>query len=154
ACDLGPNCRCTPEQQRRHRSRISAPLLDRIDLQIEVPQLPREALRGDAPRGETSAEVRARVSAARERQVARQGCTNAQLDARDVDRHCALADAERALLEQAMTRFKLSARAYHRILKVARSIADLQDSPHIEGPHLAEALGYRAMDRWNGAQQG
>jgi magnesium chelatase family protein len=154
ACDLGPNCRCTPEQQRRHRSRISAPLLDRIDLQIEVPQLPREALRGDAPRGETSAEVRARVSAARDRQVARQGCTNALLGAREVDRHCALADAERALLEQAMARFKLSARAYHRILKVARSIADLQDSPHIEGPHLAEALGYRAMDRWNGAQQG
>ncbi|WP_455383977.1 YifB family Mg chelatase-like AAA ATPase [Acidihalobacter prosperus] len=154
ACDLGANCRCTPEQQRRHRSRISAPLLDRIDLQIEVPQLPREALRADAPRGETSAEVRARVLAARERQFARQGRTNAQLGAREVERHCALADAERTLLEQAMVRFRLSARAYHRILKVARSIADLQDSPNIEGPHLAEALGYRAMDRWNGAQQG
>ena len=153
ACDFGPNCRCTPEQQRRHRSRISAPLLDRIDLQIEVPQLPREALRGDSPRGETSAEVRARVSAARDRQFARQGCTNAQLGAREVDRHCALADAERALLEQAMARFRLSARAYHRILKVARSIADLHDSPAIEEPHLAEALGYRAMDRWNGTQR-
>jgi magnesium chelatase family protein len=153
ACDFGPNCRCTPEQQRRHRSRISAPLLDRIDLQIEVPQLPREALRGDMPRGETSAEVRARVSAARDRQFARQGCTNAQLGAREIDQHCALADSERTLLEQAMARFRLSARAYHRILKVARSIADLQDSSAIEEPHLAEALGYRAMDRWNGTQQ-
>ena len=153
ACDFGPNCRCTPEQQRRHRSRISAPLLDRIDLQIEVPQLPREALRGDTPRGETSAEVRVRVSAARDRQFARQGCTNAQLGAREVDRHCELADTERALLEQAMARFRLSARAYHRILKVARSIADLQDCSVIAEPHLAEALGYRAMDRWNGTQQ-
>ncbi|APZ41955.1 YifB family Mg chelatase-like AAA ATPase [Acidihalobacter ferrooxydans] len=153
ACDLGANCSCTPEQQRRHRARISAPLLDRIDLQIEVPQLPREALRADAPRGESSTVVRARVAAARGRQLERQGRANALLTARDVDRHCALADPDRALLEQAMQRFRLSARAYHRILKVARSIADLQDSTRIEAPHLAEALGYRAMDRWHGAQQ-
>lgn len=153
ACALGANCICTPEQRNRHRSRISAPLLDRIDLQIEVPQLPHDILRSDAPRGETSAVVRARVVAARERQLARQGRTNAQLGAREVDQHCSLANAEQSLLEQAMQRFHLSARAYHRILKVSRSIADLQDSPDIQSPHLAEALGYRAMDRWNGTQQ-
>ncbi len=151
ACDFGPNCHCTPEQQRRHRNRISAPLLDRIDIQIEVPQLPREALRGDAPRGENSATIRARVAAARQRQVERQGCANAWLGPGDIDRHCALREAERNLLEQAMQRFRLSARAYHRIIRVARTIADLEGSASIEAPHLAEALGYRSMDRWRGA---
>ncbi|AOU99195.1 hypothetical protein BI364_15750 [Acidihalobacter yilgarnensis] len=150
ACDLGPGCECTPEQQRRYRARLSAPLLDRIDLQIEVPQLPREALRQEAPRGESSAEVRTRVLAARARQLARQGTPNALLNTRGVEQHCVLTTQERELLEQAMVRFRLSARAYHRILKVARTIADIEAAQDISSHHLAEALGYRAMDRWAG----
>ncbi|OBS09314.1 YifB family Mg chelatase-like AAA ATPase [Acidihalobacter prosperus] len=150
SCDLGPGCECSPERQRRYRARLSAPLLDRIDLQVEVPQLPREALRQEAPRGESSRVVRARVITARQRQIQRQGCSNAQLDTRGIERYCTLAPSERDLLEQAMTRFRLSARAYHRILKVARTAADLEGTGNIAGHHLAEALGYRAMDRWDG----
>lgn len=152
ACDFGPGCVCSPEAQRRYRARLSAPLLDRIDLQIEVPQLPREALRENAPRGEDSATVKARVVAARDRQMARQGVPNALMDTRGVDLHCSLAPTERELLEQAMVRFRLSARAYHRILKVARTIADIEGTAGIEGHQLAEALTYRAMDRWGGSR--
>lgn len=152
ACDFGPACVCSPEAQRRYRARLSAPLLDRIDLQIEVPQLPREALRENAPRGEDSATVKARVIAARDRQMARQGVPNALMDTRGLDRHCSLAPAERELLEHAMVSFRLSARAYHRILKVARTIADIEGTTGIEGHQLAEALTYRAMDRWGGSR--
>ncbi len=146
-CDLRNNCRCTPEQQRRHSSRISAPLLDRIDLQIEVPKLPKEALRADVP-AESSATVRERVVASRARQLARLGKPNADMTNREVETHCRLAERDQALLDQVMTRFRLSARAYHRILKVARTIADLAGAAQIETPHLTEALNYRAMDRW------
>lgn len=147
-CDLRNNCVCTVEQQRKHRARISAPLLDRIDIQVEVPKLPKEALRGDEPPGESSAVVRERVVRARQRQIERCGKTNAEMNNRDLQVHCRLDDAALALLETAMERFNLSARAYHRILKVSRSIADLADSPAIEIPHLTEALNFRAMDRW------
>ncbi len=146
-CDLRHNCQCTPEQQRRYRNRISAPLLDRIDLQIEVPKLPREALH-DGPPGEDSATVQRRVVAARERQLARAGKANADLGNREVEAHCRLDAAGRQLLDTAMARFNLSARAYHRILKVARTIADLAGAEAIDTTHLSEALGYRAMDRW------
>jgi magnesium chelatase family protein len=147
-CDLAQGCRCTPEQQRRHRARISAPLLDRIDLQIHVPKLPAEALRGEDPTAECSADVRTRVVRCRESQLERQGVANAELGGKALERHCALGDAEAKLLEQAMRRFGYSARAYHRIIRVARTIADLAGSERIEAPHLGEALGYRAMDRW------
>ncbi|MDX5333826.1 MAG: YifB family Mg chelatase-like AAA ATPase [Gammaproteobacteria bacterium] len=151
-CDLGEHCRCTPEQQRRHRARISAPLLDRIDLQIEVLRPSREALER-AEAGEDSATIRDRVLAARERQLARAGKANAQLNNREMARDCALDETDAALLQEAIRRFGLSMRAEHRILKVARTIADLGDSARITTAHLTEALTYRAMDRWLGRQR-
>ncbi|MGV6817589.1 MAG: YifB family Mg chelatase-like AAA ATPase [Thiotrichales bacterium] len=146
-CDLGENCQCSIEQQRRHRSRLSAPLLDRIDLQIEVPKVPKEALKSRSLT-ECSDSIRQRVTAARERQMQRSGKTNAQMSNKEVEAHCQLdADSEN-LLDAAMTRFNLSARAYHRILKVSRTIADLESEPMIQARHLTETLSYRAMDRW------
>jgi magnesium chelatase family protein len=135
-------CRCTPDQVSRYRGRLSGPLLDRIDLMIEVPAVNEAALRNTAP-GESSATVRARVIAARQRQLARQGCSNAQLAPQAIDVHCAPDAAGAALLSQAMARLNLSARAYHRILKVARSIADLADEAQVRSPHVAEAIQYR-----------
>lgn len=146
ACDLRENCECSPEQQRRHRSRISAPFLDRIDLQIEVPRVKHEDLQ-NLKSGETSREVRQRVESARARQQQRQGKINNALSGREVDAHCQLTDKDQKLLNAAMERFKLSARAYHRILKVARTIADLAGSDAIRTAHLTEALSYRALDR-------
>jgi magnesium chelatase family protein len=146
ACDLRENCECSPEQQRRHRSRISAPFLDRIDLQIEVPRVKHEDLQ-NLKSGETSREVRQRVESARARQQQRQGKINNALSGREVDAHCQLTDKDQKLLNAAMERFKLSARAYHRILKVARTIADLAGSDTIRTAHLTEALSYRALDR-------
>lgn len=146
-CDLGENCQCSAEQQRKHRSRLSAPLLDRIDLQIEVPKLPKEALKTRTP-AESSHVIRERVTASRQRQLERTGKANARMNNREVESHCALdADCEK-LLDVAMTRFNLSARAYHRILKVSRTIADLENEKEINTRHLTEALSYRAMDRW------
>ena len=135
-------CRCTPDQVARYRSRISGPLLDRIDLQIEVPALPAADLQHPAD-GESSALVRARVSAARSRQLARQGRPNARLTTRETDQHCQPDAAGAALLKQALTRLNLSARAYHRVLRVARSIADLAGCTAIAPPHVAEAVQYR-----------
>jgi magnesium chelatase family protein len=148
ACDLNENCRCTPEQQRRHRSRLSAPLLDRIDLQIEVPRVDHEALSRPDPEAETSASVRARVERARRLQLERQARPNALLGNRELEAVGGLQPRDTELLRQAMERFKLSARAYHRILKVARTIADLASAERIETAHLMEALSYRTMDRW------
>ncbi|HDP90063.1 MAG TPA: ATP-dependent protease [Thioalkalivibrio sp.] len=150
-CDLGEHCRCTPEQQRRHRARISAPLLDRIDLQIEVLRPPREAQDNEAR--DTSAAIRARVLAARERQLARAGKPNAQLNNRELERDCALDEKDATLLQDAIRRFGLSMRAEHRILKVARTIADLAGNEHVTTEHVTEALTYRAMDRWLGRQR-
>jgi len=147
-CDLGPRCTCSAEQRRRHMERLSAPLLDRIDLQIQVLRPPREALRGEGDGGEPSQAMRDRVTMARERQLARQGTLNARMSSKQIAHICRLGSSEQATLEAAMERFRLSARAYHRILKVARTIADLGGWPGIGHEHLAEALGYRAMDRW------
>jgi magnesium chelatase family protein len=139
-------CRCTPGEVARYRRRISGPLLDRIDLQIEVPALTPRELAGGPP-GEPSSAVRARVLAARARQLARQGRPNAALDAREVERHCAPEDRGAALLGQAIGRLGLSARAYHRVLKVARTIADLAGEPTVGATHVAEAIQYRRFER-------
>ncbi len=140
-------CRCTPDQVRRYRSRLSGPLLDRIDLHLEVPAVPHRELMGQAAPGESSAQVRRRVMAARARQLHRAGRANARLDAAAVARYCRLDQECQALLCSAAERLHLSARATHRVLKVARTIADLEESDRIAPPHLAEALGYRSLDR-------
>ncbi len=142
-------CRCTPDQIARYRGRLSGPLLDRIDLHVEVPALPAEVLHRGQP-GEATAAVVPRVLLARERQHARQGRLNQDLAPGEVSTHAALARAEADLLEQAMQRLRLSARAYHRILRVARTIADLEGDAAIGSAHLHEALGYRVLDRMPG----
>lgn len=139
-------CRCTPDQVARYRGRISGPLIDRIDIQIEVPAVPQEDLMRHAPT-ESSAATHARVTAARERQLARQGKPNARLTTREIDRHCAPDSQGATLLRQAISRLGFSARAYHRVLKVARSIADLAGRERITGAHVAEAIQYRNLDR-------
>jgi magnesium chelatase family protein len=146
--DSSGKCRCTPDQVTRYRARISGPLLDRIDLHVEVPRLPPEELnRPPEPGTEASAQVRARVEAARQRQVGRAGKPNQALEPREIDSSCPLDDACRRLMDQALTRLGLSARAYHRVLKVARTIADLAGSEAIDTTHLSEAIGYRRLDR-------
>jgi magnesium chelatase family protein len=143
-------CRCTPDQVARYRARISGPLLDRIDVQIEVPALPIDALPGSnraVAVAEASATVRGRVAAATRRQRARQAKVNGWLDVKEVERWCVPNAEAEALLKSAFARFALSARAYHRILKVARTIADLADSDAIAAAHIAEAIGYRRLDR-------
>ena len=144
--DASGKCRCTPDQVARYRSRLSGPLLDRIALQIEVPALPAEALQRAAD-GEASASIRSRVSLARERQQARQGKPNARLTTREIDRFCQPDASGAALLKQALARFNLSARAYHRVLRVARSIADLAACEAIAAQHIAEAVQYRRFAR-------
>jgi len=135
-------CRCTPDQIARYRNKLSGPLLDRIDLQVEVPSLPPEFLQKAAD-GETSAVVRERVVQARTRQMSRQGKANSRLSIKEVDRFCQPDEAGAALLKQALTRLNLSARAYHRVLRVARSIADLAGCATIAPQHIAEAVQYR-----------
>lgn len=144
--DSERRCACGPEQIRRYRGRISGPLADRIDLHVEVPRLAHRVLRGETPE-ENSATVRARVRAARLRQIQRAGKANSALKTREIERYCGLVETDHHLLEQALERLGLSPRAYHRILKVARTIADLAASEDIRTPHLTEALGYRALDR-------
>jgi len=139
-------CRCTPDQVARYRGKLSGPFLDRIDLLIEVPALPADALAGQ-PDGENSSSVRQRVEAALERQQARQGKPNARLSAAEVDARCAPDDSGGKLLKQATTQLDLSARAWHRILKVARTIADLAGSEAVRAPHVAEAIQYRRFAR-------
>jgi magnesium chelatase family protein len=146
--DSSGRCHCTVEQIARYRARVSGPLLDRIDMHLEVPRVSHEVLRKGSPQGEeSSAIIRARVEAARERAIARAGKANAALSAKEVKQHCLLSDAGHHLLEQAMERFGLSNRAYHRILKLARTIADLAQCSSIEINHLSEAISYRKLDR-------
>jgi magnesium chelatase family protein len=143
-------CRCSPVQIQRYRARVSGPLLDRIDLHVEAPSLSVAELRTDRL-GESSAAIRARVQAARTVQQARFAGTrthsNARMTPAQIRRHCAHNTMLGDLLEQAMHQLSLSARAYDRILKVSRTIADLAGSEHIEAPHLLEAIQYRTLDR-------
>jgi magnesium chelatase family protein len=158
-------CRCTPDRVTRYRARISGPLLDRIDLALEVPAVDADLLAiranaagtqgaGDAGNGttvrapaeESSAEARARVVRARERQHARQGKANAHLAPAEIAQHCAPDVAGEALLRKAMARLALSARAYHRVLKVARTVADLAGARDVAALHVAEAIGFRRSD--------
>jgi magnesium chelatase family protein len=135
-------CRCTPDQVQKYRAKLSGPLLDRIDLMVAVPSLSDAELQGKAV-GESSAIVRQRVVVARERQIARQGKVNASLSPTEVDRHCLPDAAGTQLLKQAIAKLSLSARAYHRILRVARSVADLGGVERVLSPHIAEAVHYR-----------
>ena len=145
-------CRCTRERIERYRSRISGPLLDRIDLHVDVPRLPAEALLGP-PSHEATIEVATRVRVARERQEKRQSCTNARLAGPALAVHCALDGDCAALMQRAMRRLSLSARGYHRVLRAARTIADLAGSASISRRHLAEAIGLRQLDRHGGDGQ-
>lgn len=146
SCDFKSNCTCSLEQQRRYRSKLSAPFLDRIDLQIEVPSLSREDLQKPAT-GESSEIVRSRVIKARNYQLKRQQKANRFLSNKEIEKFCSLNQADEELLAQVLEKFRLSARAYHRILKVARTIADLEGSEQIQTPHISEAVSYRSMDR-------
>lgn len=143
-------CTCHPNQISRYRSRISGPLLDRIDLHIEVPAVPHQEL-SQARRGEPSATIRERVIQARNIQSQRFEGThihcNAQMSAREIRKYCTLDQKSQAFLEQAAAKLGLSARAYHRILKIARTIADLENSHAIQIKHIAEAVQYRGWDR-------
>lgn len=146
--DTSGKCRCTPDQVARYRMRISGPLLDRIDLQLFVPRVDREALTSDIdPAAETSLTVRARVIEARKRQLDRAGKPNARLSPKEIERHCTLDPAGKALVQTAMARMGLSARAYHRVLKVARTVADLAGVDAVGTGALAEALRLRELDR-------
>lgn len=138
----GSRCCCSGEQIRRYRSRISGPLLDRMDVVIEVPLLDPAELQTRLP-GESSASVRVRVETARSRQLIRQGVSNSQLAPALVDGNCAPDERGQLLLAQAIDRLRLSARAYHRILKLARTIADLGGADTIGAAHVAEAIQYR-----------
>ena len=139
-------CRCTPEQVQRYRTRISGPLLDRIDLHIPVGRLPPGELLGTGGTGEASAEVRARVCHSRGTQQRRQGCANAQIPPNQLAIACELGAKEKNYLESAARRMILSGRALHRTLRVARTIADLAGSPAISTDHISEALAYRGAD--------
>ncbi len=143
--DPSGRCRCTSAQIQKYRSKISGPLLDRIDMHIEVPRLAWQELNG--PEGESSQAVLQRVMQARENQLSRYSCTNARLNNQQLKTVCQLHAECQSILERTLTQLKLSARACHRILKVARTIADLNDAEQIQRDHLTEAISYRCLDR-------
>jgi magnesium chelatase family protein len=144
--DAQGRCRCTAEQVQRYRSRLSGPLIDRLDLHVEVPRVPTQLL-STRTATESSAAVGVRVARAREQQIARQGPLNARLNNKAVERFCATTREASVLLNRAAATLGLSARAYHRVLKVARTIADLAQAEPIEARHVGEALALRVLDR-------
>ncbi|MDC1286477.1 YifB family Mg chelatase-like AAA ATPase [Gammaproteobacteria bacterium] len=147
-CDSIASCDCSAEQLNRYRHKLSAPLLDRIDIQIELGRLERhQLLAAKSSQVETSATVRKRVSAARRLQINRQGCLNAVLDNRGLERVCRLHSEVETRLAKAIDKLRLSARSYHKLLKLARSIADLASAKDIEPAHLAEAIACRRQER-------
>jgi len=135
-------CHCTSEAVQRYQDRISGPLLDRIDMQIEVAAMAPDAMSAQAD-GESTAAIAARVAQAHALQLARQGKVNSRLSTREIDRYCKLDDASERTLRAAMAMMNWSGRAYHRVLKVARTIADITQSPTITSENMAEAIGYR-----------
>ncbi|TET79932.1 MAG: ATP-binding protein, partial [Candidatus Cloacimonadota bacterium] len=144
-------CTCTPGMIERYMSRISGPLLDRIDIHIEVPRLTSDEL-GEKPTGENSATIRERVNRARKKQIERYKdrediYCNAHLGPKDVRKFCSLDSESKNLLLLAVEKFGLSARAYDRILKVARTIADIDNVENIRPEHISEAIQYRSLDR-------
>ena len=145
-------CRCSPRQIQDYRARLSGPLLDRIDIHVEASALPVDELRSKGE-GEPSAEIRKRVAAARRIQAERFAGSrrpskiNASMDAADIRKYCALDDEQASILSAAMEELNLSARAWDRILKVSRTIADLDSSEKIQTHHLFEAINYRSLDR-------
>jgi magnesium chelatase family protein len=143
--DRSGRCRCTPERIARYRGRISGPLADRIDIKLEVPA-PREAELVAPVAGEASSAIKSRVERARAAQLGRQGKANADLGTREIDRHCATDRDGDQLLRHALARLLLSARAYQRVLRVARTIADLAGASTIGAEHIAEAIQYRRLD--------
>jgi len=147
-CESMRDCDCSADQLRRYRHKLSAPLLDRIDIQIEMARVrPAAIAAGDAVPGHSSAAVRQRVALARERQMTRQGCINSRLPGRELPRFCRLRTGDEAMLLEAIDKLRLSARSHHKLLRLARTIADLEGSAQIIDAHLAEALSYRKLER-------
>jgi len=148
--DTRHQCSCTPGMITRYRSRVSGPLLDRIDIHIDVPAVPYKELSNEYS-GEKSDAIRKRVIEAREIQLSRfkedKIYANGQMKTRHIKKYCKLSEDAHSLLDTAMQRLGLSARAYSRILKVSRTIADLDNSENIKGHHIAEAIQYRTLDR-------
>jgi len=148
--DPQKECNCTPLQIQRYRSKVSGPLLDRIDIQVEVPGLRYQEL-ASKDAGENSNAIRERVNQARKIQLQRFEKTkihaNAQMGTREIKRHCLVKEDAEKLLETAINKLGLSARAYSRVLKVGRTIADLAGTENIEASHIAEAIQYRSLDR-------
>ena len=149
-------CRCSPAMIQRYRNKISGPLLDRVDIHIEVPAVKYKEMAGEG-NGEASERIRARVEEARQIQRRRfearnpdtgvGASCNARMSPKDIKEHCRLDEDSQELLKMAMTELNLSARAYDRILKVSRTIADLDHSDHIQSQHISEAIQYRSLDR-------
>lgn len=143
----GNQTRVNPQAILRYLGRLSGPLLDRFDMSIEIPALPKGTLSQGGDRGESTSVIKERVLRARETMLVKRGKANALLGTREIETYCPLRKEDAEFLETALHRLGLSVRAYHRIIKVARTIADLSNKEAIERVHLAEALGYRAMDR-------
>lgn len=142
----GPN-RATPDQIQRYLARLSGPFIDRFDLTIEVPKLPAGTLTQQSTQGETSHQIAKRVKCARDIQLARAGVLNSELSGKQLKQFSGINDADLVFLEQSVVKLGLSVRSFHRIQRVARTIADLEQAPNTERRHLAQALGYRAMDK-------